>query len=229
MAFVALDKNGENVESHFFTDDEWEVLKQTYSIGDYTMLCCGADAVLKTSINSVKFFAHHTDDCTTAPETVWHHTAKIIFMSGLQALGLNPIVEHNRNGKWKADIYVKYNGREIAIELQHSYQSLSTFLKRQEKYATSNIEAYWILYSPVFNKLTKATVAYLRKNKMIDFDSKVGTYTFISQLPVLYLETDDNILLKGGGLFSATVDAWLKAVLEQRFVFANGLWKILEL
>lgn len=57
------------------------------------MPCCRSRAVLKTSINGLQFFAHHSDECATAPETIWHFQAKDLLYGTLGAFGVDPKTE----------------------------------------------------------------------------------------------------------------------------------------
>ena len=76
MTEISVNKHGEYFDATDFSDSEWEVLKRNYVIGDFLMTCCQSPAVLKTSPNGLKFFSHYSDECATAPETIWHIQAK---------------------------------------------------------------------------------------------------------------------------------------------------------
>lgn len=72
MTQSAWTRDGRPVDAATISTSEWETLKQHAQLGDFVMPCCRAPAVLKTSINGLQFFAHLSDECATAPETVWH-------------------------------------------------------------------------------------------------------------------------------------------------------------
>ncbi|HBP6526445.1 TPA: hypothetical protein L6A81_12465 [Pseudomonas aeruginosa] len=123
------------------------------------MPCCHARAVLKTSPNGLPFFAHYSDECATAPETIWHIQAKDLLFGTLNYFGVGPRTELSggtAKDRWKADIYFEFEGRKIAIELQRSYQHLRDFEARQAKYARHNVECYWLVRQEVGHTLMKA-------------------------------------------------------------------------
>jgi competence CoiA-like predicted nuclease len=111
------------------------------------MECCGAIAVAKTSPNGVQFFAHISNECATAPETVWHIGAKALVVDGMRRLGATCSEEVFEGGArpWKADVLVQWSGRRIAIEIQRSYQHLRDFKRRQQRYRDADVECVWLL------------------------------------------------------------------------------------
>jgi hypothetical protein len=66
-------------------------------------------------------------------------------------------------GKWEADVLFSVHGRTIVIELQRSYQHLRDFIRRQERYAASSVECYWLVRAEAFITLGKATTRLLLK------------------------------------------------------------------
>jgi len=147
MTSSALTRDGRPVDTTLISPEEWEALKKTAQLGDFVMPCCQAPAVLKTSINGLPFFAHLSDECDTAPETVWHRAGKASVMAALASMGIECRDEvpgkSPSGGKWKADVLFTVNGRTIAIELQRSYQNVRIFIGRQERYAASGV-ALWV-------------------------------------------------------------------------------------
>ena len=129
----ALDKNNEPTIARGISAEAWEALKASYQIGDFRMPCCEAPAILKTSPNGHHFFAHYTDECTSAPETIWHLNAKQLVAAHLRSTGIECEPEKDgrpSGGNWIADIHFTYGDRQIAVELQHSYQSLADCRKK---------------------------------------------------------------------------------------------------
>lgn len=88
MTQAAWTHDGKPVDAASISSDEWERLKQAARLGDFVMPCCKAPAVLKTSINGLPFFAHLSDECSTAPETKWHKSGKAVVMAALTGMGI---------------------------------------------------------------------------------------------------------------------------------------------
>lgn len=146
----ALTKDDQPVWASQFTVDEWEALKAQSQVDPlvFKMPCCRSRAVLKTSINGLQFFAHYSDECATAPETIWHIEAKDLLIGALRPFGVAPRTEvpgGTGRDRWKADVYFEVHGRKIAIELQRSYQHLRDFEARQARYARHGVECYWLV------------------------------------------------------------------------------------
>jgi competence CoiA-like predicted nuclease len=144
MTDAARTRDGRAVHVGDFRPDEWEALKRASTLGDFRMACCQTPAVLKTSINGVRFFSHLSDECATAPETVWHQAGKEAVLGALRSLGLegrDEVPGQAPDGrKWTADVLFTTEGRTVAIELQRSPQTLREFLRRQERYQASGVE-----------------------------------------------------------------------------------------
>ena len=49
---------------------------------------CECLAIPKTSVNGIPFFAHYSDECTSAPETKWHLDAKELVVLSLGNMGI---------------------------------------------------------------------------------------------------------------------------------------------
>lgn len=146
----ALTHDDQPVWAGQFTEQEWESLKAQSQVNPFAfkMPCCQSRAVLKTSSNGLPFFSHLSDECATAPETVWHIEGKDLVFGALKLFGVNPRSEvpgGSGKDRWKADIYFEHDGRKVAIELQRSYQHLRDFVRRQERYARYGVECYWLL------------------------------------------------------------------------------------
>jgi len=222
LSSYAKNSKGVIICADDFSDEEWILLKSQYNIGDYHMLCCESPAIPKTSHNYIKFFSHYTEECSTAPETMWHKSIKSLCVQELKNIGINAI-EEKKEEKWKADIYFKYNNRIIVFEIQHSQQTLPKYLQRQKVYEDSNIESYWILYLPRFLTIRKAIGNYKLK---YEFEGKFPSESIspnIKELPIVYF--DDN-LIKGIRFFQCSLKEWITAILERKFIFRNHVWRI---
>lgn len=171
-----------------YTTHEWDRLKGqslenpfAFKIG-----CCSSRAVLKTSINSLQFFAHYSDECATAPESKWHIAGKDMIVDALNLYGVNPRLKvSGGTGKdrWKADVYFEVGDRKIAIELQRSYQHLRDFVRRQEWYERYGVECYWLVRDEVAKPLGKSI---LRKRWNEEFNRTMPHDSFFVNLPTFF-------------------------------------------
>lgn len=224
--------NGQPVNATLFSSAEWEILKQTAQLGDFVMPCCMMPAVLKTSINGTPFFAHLSDECSTAPETKWHSDGKAAVMAALTGMGIENSNEVPGRSpsckKWKADVlFSAPDGRTIAIELQRSYQHLRDFIRRQELYATSGVECYWLVRKETFRTLSKATGRLLLKRDFGNVVPPNGLGTgMLPELPVSVLDTEGEQLVLFGMLKTATVPMWLAGILDGSYQYRGGCWNL---
>lgn len=226
-----LKSSGELIWASTFIEVDWKQLKQNYTVGDYLMSCCGAAAVPKTSINGEPFFAHNAGECTTAPETIWHKTAKKLVTMTLEKRGIvcrEEVQGRNADGsKWVADTYFEIHGRKIAIEIQHSPQTLDKYLKRQKIYKDAGVECFWLLYKDRFLTVTGAMGKHRLKYEFNnEFPAKGSFYPCLKGIPVAYLDTELGPAVKGVAHFQSNLDSWLVSVLEQNFVWKEGAWFI---
>lgn len=201
----AFTRDEQPVYAGRYTREQWDALK-AQSLQDphaFKMPCCASRAVLKTSMNGVQFFAHYSDECATAPETVWHIEAKDLVFGALKLFGLDPRSEVSGGAgkdRWRADVYVEMGERKIAIELQRSYQHLRDFARRQERYARWGVECYWLVRLEVGRTLGKAIMTKRWKE---EFDRKLPPHGhMINTWPMFYFgmlvpEQDPNVITPG--------------------------------
>lgn len=233
MAEVALNRDGTFLIASGFDIDAWELLKKNYIVGDFSMPCCGAPAILKTSPNGLGFFAHHSDECSTAPETVWHLFAKEALVKELIKNAVQAKDEVSGgfgSNKWKADVYFEHHNRKIVFEVQHSYQHLREYFKRQEKYQKSGIECYWVLYKPRFIAVIKSISKHRLKKEfgnVFPKDLEAGRgLGQISSLPIVWFEPKDIEPIKAPGFFSVNTSAWIRSILDDSFIYSPAGWTI---
>ncbi|MCC9063715.1 competence protein CoiA [Flavobacterium piscisymbiosum] len=225
MSDFAVTIDGEFLDSNFFDDDSWNDFKKNYEIGKIKMLCCDANAIPKTSMRFTRFFAHQNGECATAPETVWHKTAKKFIINQLSKKGITA-VEEKIGPDWIADIYFESDDKKYAIEIQRSPQTLQTYLERQEKYNNSGVEAIWLLKHPRYKTVTKAIYHYILKN---DYNNKFpsgGIMPSIKSLPVFYIDEVD-FRIKGVGKFDHSVPNFISALVENKMIF-DRWWKLTD-
>jgi competence protein CoiA len=227
MSGTARTKAGEAVAACRFEPAEWESLKASYTLGDFLTTCCDSPAVPKTSQNGLPFFAHNSDECSTAPETVWHKTAKALICSYLGRSGLRAVEEYaSADRKWIADVYFEIPGRKVAIELQHSYQGLPKYLERHRRYHGAGLECYWLLYPQRFETLSSSVGKWRIRN---EFGGKLPTeslYACTSELPFLGLEIEPSPRVRGAKFFNPSLEEWLASILKGSFAWDGSVWVI---
>ncbi|VWB98414.1 hypothetical protein BLA13014_04604 [Burkholderia aenigmatica] len=227
----AWTRDGRPVDAATISSAEWDLLKQTALLGEFVMPCCKAPAVLKTSINGLPFFAHLSDECATAPETKWHKGGKAAVLAALDGMGIMGREEvpgsSSSGGKWEADVLFSFHGRTIVIELQRSYQHLRDFIRRQERYAASSVECYWLVRAEAFITLGKATTRLLLKRDYGNVFPPGGIGTgMLPELPVAMLNTEGEQRVLFGGLKTATVSNWLAGILDGTYQYRGGSWNL---
>lgn len=231
MTQSAWTRDGVPVDAANFNNDNWEFLKLHSQLGDFVLPCCKSPAVLKTSINGLQFFAHHSDECATAPETVWHMSGKAAVLAVLTRLEIEAREEVSGKSPtgeaWKADVLFSFKGRTIAIELQRSYQHLREFTRRQDRYAQSNIECYWLVRFEQFMTLGKATSRLLLKREYGNVwpPGGIGTGS-LRELPVAMLQTENGQLVQFGGGKGASVQTWLEGIINNKYQYDEGSWNL---
>lgn len=219
MSEYAVTVDGELLDSNLFEDESWDKLKKNYKIGDLKMICCGANAIPKTSIKYKRFFSHQTDQCATAPETIWHKTAKKIIVDEFAKLGFKAVEEQIGSG-WIADVYVELNGRKIAIELQQSPQTLRVYIERQKKYSECQVEAYWLVFPPRYLTLKKAIGQYRLKNEFNKKCPNQGFFPSLNDLPVFYID-EKEYRIKGVGLFNHSIEDFILSLVKSKLAYGR--------
>lgn len=231
MTQAAWTRHGQPVDANDFTGPDWESLKLSTQLGDFVLPCCKAPAVLKTSINGLPFFAHLSDECATAPQTKWHREGKAAVLAALNRMGLEGREEvpgkSSTGDKWEADVQFGAPGRTIVIELQRSYQHLRDFKRRQERYAASGVECYWLLRGETFGTLAKATLRELWQRESVRMPpwEALGT-GMLPELPAAMLALAEPPVVHFGQLKSATIPAWLEGILDGTYSYRSGTWNL---
>ncbi|MBZ2206541.1 competence protein CoiA [Massilia soli] len=224
-------RDGRPVDASEFRISDWEALKQVAQLGDFVMPCCKSPAVLKTSINGLPFFAHVSDECSTAPETKWHKNGKAAVLGSLRQLGIEGREEvpglSPSGAKWEADVLFSSDRRNIAIELQRSYQHLRDFMRRQDRYTVSGVECFWLVRHETFLTLSKATSRLLLKRDFGNVFPEDGIGTgMLPELPVAMLETGGEQRVLFGAGKCATVHDWLEGILTSTYKYREGSWNL---
>ncbi|MGP9589443.1 competence protein CoiA [Halomonas sp. AOP42-B2-16] len=231
MTQSAWSRDGQPVDATAIPSGEWDNLKRNSQLGDFIMPCCKAPAVLKTSINNIPFFAHHANECDTAPETIWHKDGKAAVLAALNSMGIpgrEEVQGCSPDGdKWVADVIFSVFDRTIVIELQRSYQHLRDFKRRQERYIASGVECYWLVRKKTFMTLGKATSRLLLKREFGNVYPPGGIGTgMLPELPVAMLDTEAEQLVQFGMFKTAPVKVWLAGILDGAYQYRGGTWNL---
>ena len=148
-----------------------------------------------------------------SPELSWHREGKARVLAALAACGID--AREDVSGvtpggtKWKADVLFTVNGRSVTVQLQRGYQPLREFRRRQQRFAESGIECFWLFRREPFQTLT-ANIAHTRRGRALP------------ELPVALL--DEHV--EFGDTKSASVSAWLTGVLDGTFCYRDGGWSL---
>lgn len=227
LSHHALTKSGEAVFPGAIDDRAWEALKSSYQVGDFLMPCCPhVPAIPKTGPNGTRFFAHLNGGCETAPESVWHKTAKALLRFHLSEIGIPSFEEAKAEG-WRADIYFELAGRRFALEVQQSYQHLRVYLQRQARYEAAGVQCVWVLYKPRWSTLLDSIG---KKRFREEFGRRIpegGYYPFLPSLPIVCMELDPPTIIMGGSIHpTSDVPRFLAAIIAGAFVYEGGRWVI---
>lgn len=209
-----------------FSSNEWSDLKNNYLVGDFIMSCCSAPAIPKTSENGLQFFAHLSDACANAPETIWHKKAKdMVHDYCIDRNIFCKLEEPNIKHKCKADVYIEYNARKIVIEIQRSYQHRDKFFERQKRYKDSGIECFWLVRQEVYRTFVSTESKHRLRT---EYGGKLPEKMPICNpgLPIVFLVLEPEIGIRGGGLFKSSFEAWLDSIFKRTFIFDGFIWKI---
>lgn len=212
------------------TSAQWLELQRSYQVGSLIMSCCTSPAIPKVSANGHPFFAHAGGACSTSEESQWHLAAKTLVRSALEELGCRATTEEpgsGNAGRWQADVWAERGPTKLAVEIQHSYQSLRDYRDRQERYRTAGIQVLWLLRAERYMTLIKSMgKERLRSEFGGKFPPSGHFGPCVADVPVACLEFEPEPLITGAGLFSASVPKLLEATLSGRFRWADGWWCI---
>jgi competence protein CoiA len=222
----ARQMDGSVVEGWRLSSDEWRQLQTTYVRGSLLMPCCGGDAVPKLSPNGLHFFAYYAGECATAPATVWHLEAKAAVASAARSLGLSVKLEHHGGSsreRWCADVWIAISSEPLAVEIQHSYQHLREYLKRQERYRQAGVRCLWLLPLERFLTLQRAASKHLiRINQWKHWPE--GNGGLLEEFPAAALLLEEGEPKVRGPRLQSTLPAVIHAWLESRLIYDSGAW-----
>jgi competence protein CoiA len=137
---------------------------------------CSSLLTMKIGRRNVPHFAHMSQaDCELVRgETPQHLLSKQLLYDRVSSLHTRVSLEHYiRELKQVADIYVKTDTAEIAIEIQCSTIPISEIVRRTHGYHRQRITPFWILTQPLKSKkllsLTTFQQAFIRYSPHLDY------------------------------------------------------------
>lgn len=137
---------------------------------------CSSPLTMKIGSRNVPHFAHisHADCELVRGETPQHLLSKQLLYDRISSLYTRVSLEHSIKGlKQVADIYVKTDTAEIAIEIQCSSIPISEIVRRTYGYHRQGITPLWILTQPLKSKkllsLTTFQQAFIRYSPHLDY------------------------------------------------------------
>lgn len=219
-----------------YTPADWRALQEFSqdNPGHYTMPCCGARAIPKTSPNGVHHFAHYGSECANAPETIWHQEAKDLVIGSIKRLGLEGVHEFSGGSgkdRWRADVMLTSPTGPVAVEIQRSHQHIRDFVRRTERYTRHGIRCVWIVRFDQFQSLVKRIFNQRYRAEVHHKRSLEEHETLVAMPDFFYasLSTNEGNTKIGipRGVF--TLDEYISAVSDNRFVFNGDRWVIQEL
>lgn len=152
----------------------------------YCCPACGEPVVLKQGSRVIHHYAHRPNsDCGSAGETLRHLEMKLRMFEGLG--GLDPELELVMcDGARRADVAVVINGRQIAIECQHSAISIEELKQRNTDYQGRVI---WIVDAPRFFGVDGARIGKIRPRRK----TPLAMRYLIAMYDGLYVLEDDRL------------------------------------
>ncbi len=204
---------------------QWRALQVSYKVGDLLMPCCDASAVPKTSPYGLQFFAHASGQCSASEEGQWHLRGKEIVAATAREFGISALIEHPSADGWRADVWLDIAKAPVAIEVQHSYQHLRDYHRRQARYRASGVRCLWLVQERPYRTLLHAT---MRQRWLEEFGRAAwpeGEAACLKDLPVALLKINGEAMVTGPCLHARLREV-LYAFIENRFMWNAGAWVI---
>lgn len=215
------------LQAHMLNAEEWRSLQTSYRVGGLLMPCCEAAAIPKTSPYGLQFFAHAGGQCSTSPEGVWHLTGKETVAKTAREMGIAASIEHSSTYGWRSDVWLMIDDAPVAVEIQHSYQHLRDYRRRQARYTEQGVRCLWLVMAKPYKTLLESSL----KNRWIEEFGRgkwpEGENQCLRDVPVgmLNLDQEHNPMVIGPRL-GASLYVVLQAFMENRFVWDKGAWVV---
>ena len=144
------------LQAYMLNSEEWRRLQTSYQVGELLMPCCEASAIPKTSPYGLQFFAHASGQCSSSPEGLWHLAGKEAVAKAAREMGIPAFIEHSSTHGWRSDVWLMIDGSPVAVEIQHSYQHLREYRRRQARYTEQGVRCLWLVMHKPYMTLLKS-------------------------------------------------------------------------
>ena len=154
----------EIVEAFDITPERWRDM-QNEPVGSYLVRRSGLPAILKKNQAGTQWFSARPGEADPAwkPTSIEHEFAQVQLVKALRSIGISARLEepgHTPTGeRWEADVFFEHAGRNIAIEVQLSQQTMDEYERRSEKYLKSGVKVVWLINSRHFESYSIGCVA----------------------------------------------------------------------
>lgn len=215
------------LQAHVLNAEEWRRLQTSYQVGDLLMPCCEAAAIPKTSPYGLQFFAHASGQCSSSPEGLWHLAGKEAVAKTAREMGIPAHIEHSSPHGWRSDVWLAINGSPIAVEIQHSYQHLRDYRRRQARYNEQGVRCLWLLMQKPYMTLLKSARTLRWREEFDRGNWPIGEGAMLRDVPVgrLNLQHEQPPVVSGPRL-GAPLHEVLQAFIENRFIWNRGAWVV---
>lgn len=117
--------------------------------GPFACGFCRQPVALRKSDLRIHHFAHHPKSaCICARgETPRHREVKEAIYNALSALGIEADLECGLERR-RADIFFRYRGRDIAVEVQRSRITIEEMIQRTRDHSKASCATVWVLTDP---------------------------------------------------------------------------------
>lgn len=220
-----------------FAADYWERLSQDPGAPrpKLTLPCCQVPAEIKTDNLGTPFFSHTRGDCASPESLAWYRLARDAITRGIKSLDVVakervPIGRMDAPGV--ADMYLDIPGNPVAIQIEHHRFSLPHLEARQDRFAAAGIQAFWVLpksqYIATAHAILKGRLREEYDNRLPVSLSAAGALNQRGDLPMVWLESGERESVMVPGLNPASVERWIRALVEGTFLYGRDGWRIHE-
>ena len=156
-----------------------------------------------------------------------------MILRSIRALDVDAKLEQPMSGnagRLVADVLIDVPGRPVALEIQHSYQTLREYLMRQQKYTSLGIANYWLLYKPRYLTLTTKICQQKLRTKFSNRVPKDAPFPsgLLQDLPIAVVEHEHSGTAVRGANLQVTLEKWLRSVINGSFTFIDDHWQVVE-
>lgn len=216
------------LQAHVLNAEEWRRLQTSYQVGELLMPCCEAAAIPKTSPYGLQFFAHAGGQCSSSPEGLWHLKGKEKVAQTAREMGIPAFIEHSSIHGWRSDVWLMIEEAPVAVEIQHSYQHIRDYRRRQKRYMEHGVRCLWLVMAKPYKTLMDSSLKVRWVEEFSRSKWPAGEGVFSRDIPpvgLLNLDQDQNPRVNGPRLVASLHDV-LQAFVENRFVWDRGAWII---